>query len=63
LLCLQAQQGEKLLQVHEALRLGAFLVGQLLARILLIEERLQAGGNWCRETEPCQIVWKVHFDR
>jgi hypothetical protein len=61
-LCPKSQQGEGLRQVDQPFGLITFLRGQGLARILTVEEALQAGGDRFRQSEARQVAWEIDFN-
>jgi len=58
----QPQQRQEFRQINQTFRLISLAHSQRLARILAIQQRLQARGNRCGEPEPGQFAWQIDID-
>jgi hypothetical protein len=58
----QPQQSQQFRRVHKPFRFIALARSQQLARILTIQQRLQASGNRSGESEPSEFAWWIDIN-
>jgi hypothetical protein len=58
----QAQQRQEIDELAQAFGFAALLVTEVLAAILLVEQRLQSARDALRQSQPGEILGKVQSD-